>query len=143
MHKREIFPEKYLKQIVLTTPANINKPTVPGMQGNTYYIVATPLNSIKTHTPLNSIKTHTPLNSIKTQTPLNSIKTHTPLNSIKTHKPLNSIKTHTPLTCRKKKLKWGPLSLSPGRYQHIPTSAVVILTPVTHYFNPNLVKRDS
>jgi len=49
MHTHEIFPEKYLKQTVLTTPANINKPTVPGMQGNTYYSVATPLNSIKTH----------------------------------------------------------------------------------------------
>ena len=34
IRKQNFFPEKYLKQTVLTTPANINKPTVPGMQGN-------------------------------------------------------------------------------------------------------------
>ena len=47
MHQHEIFPEKYLIQTVVTTPANISKPTVPGMQGNACYTVTTPLNSIK------------------------------------------------------------------------------------------------
>ena len=32
--KQNFFPEKYLNQTVLTTPANINKPTVLGKQGN-------------------------------------------------------------------------------------------------------------
>ena len=50
MHKRESFPEKYIKQTVLTTPSNINKPTVPGMQRNTYYSVAAPLNNKNTYT---------------------------------------------------------------------------------------------